>query len=95
LPHIQTLYTRIKSQGAEVVAMNYGDEAKVITDYWSKSQFAFPAVQAAPDVHQRFGVQAYPTNYVVDGRGKVLARFIGYDENGIKGAFRSAGVQVD
>lgn len=75
--------------------MDLGDGAKVIKDYWAKSKFTFPAVQAAPEVHKKFGVRVYPTNYVVDGNGKVLARFIGYDEAGIKKAFRSAGVKVD
>jgi hypothetical protein len=95
LPHIQKLYSKIKPQGVTVVAMNYGDSAAVVNKYWKDEKFTFTPVLAADAVHDRFGVAAYPTNYVVDGNGKVLARGVGYDEAMIKAAFKKAGVNVD
>ena len=39
-----------------------------------------------------YGVQAYPTNYVVDSKGKVVFRCVGFDEEGIKKALAQLGV---
>jgi predicted transcriptional regulator len=94
LPHLSALYNQIKGQGFTIVAMNRGDTAKVVTDYWRKEKFPFPAVLAADSVHEQFGVRAYPTNYVVNGSGRILARFVGYDEGKLKSALRSAGLKV-
>ncbi len=95
MPHLSSLYNRLKPQNVGLVAMNYGDDAGTIKKYWSESGFKFPAVIAADKVHQKFGVMAYPTNYVLDGKGKVVARFVGFNEEGIKKALRSQGVRVD
>ena len=40
-----------------------------------------------------YGVEAYPTNYVVDGTGKVIFRCVGFDEDGIKKALAGLGVK--
>jgi hypothetical protein len=40
-------------------------------------------------------VVAYPTNYVVGKNGKIVARFVGFDEAGLKKALRSQGVPAE
>ena len=40
-----------------------------------------------------YGVQAYPTNYVVDSTGNVVFRCVGFDEAGIKKALADLGVK--
>jgi len=95
LPHLQTLYQKVKSQNVGIVAMNNGDSADVITTYWKKGKFTFPAVMAERSVHRQFGVRAYPSNYVLDGVGVVVARMVGYNEGALKAALVSKGVRVN
>jgi hypothetical protein len=40
-----------------------------------------------------YGVQAYPTNYLVDEKGNVVFRSVGFDEAGIKAALAKLGIK--
>ena len=46
-----------------------------------------------PDVSQKYGVQAYPTNYVLGPDGKVVYRTTGFDEKAIRAALEKLGVK--
>ena len=38
-----------------------------------------------------YKVQAYPTNYVIDANGKIVAAFVGFDESSMKKALTGLG----
>lgn len=44
-------------------------------------------------VGKAYGVQAYPTNYLVGADGKILWRGVGFDENGLRAALEKAGLK--
>ena len=44
-------------------------------------------------VGKAYGVQAYPTNYLVDADGKIVWRSVGFDEQGLKDALAKMGVK--
>jgi thiol-disulfide isomerase/thioredoxin len=94
LPHIQKIYASAKDKGLAVLALNRSDPAEKVKDYWKESGFTFPALMAPDDVHQKFGVRAYPTNYVVNNKGEVVARFVGYDEQKLLNALKKLGIEV-
>ena len=78
--------------------MNASDSKSVIDKYVEENKFTFligmeAGVDDKPDVSQKYGVQAYPTNYVIDNSGKVVFRSVGYDEDGIKKALAKLGVK--
>ena len=70
------------------LAVNSGDGPAIIEKYWKEEGFKLSAVREDDDgsVSQAFGVQAYPTNYVIGPDGKVLWRSVGYDEGAIRQA---------
>jgi hypothetical protein len=86
---------KYKSKGLSIVSMNYCDKPSVAGDYWKKSGFAFPTLMAPDSWHEKYKVVAYPTNYVVGKNGKIVARFVGFDEAGLKKALRSQGVPAE
>jgi hypothetical protein len=49
--------------------------------------------QQGCSIFRDYGVRSYPTNYVIDSRGKVVFRCIGFDEQGIKKALADLGVK--
>ena len=76
--------------------MNYNDSADVIKKYFKENGFTFTEVmngEKKDDIVSNYGVQAFPTNYVISPEGKVIARFIGFDEAGIRKALKGLGVQ--
>ena len=38
-----------------------------------------------------FGVDAFPTNYILDANGKIITTIVGYDEDALKDALKKAG----
>jgi len=101
LPHLQKLYAELKDKGLELIAINSGDPEETINKYAKESGFTFKigmGEKPASDgknyqVPTLYGVQAYPTNYVLDGEGKVIFRSVGFNEEGLRGALEKLGVK--
>ncbi len=45
------------------------------------------------DAALQYRVQAYPTNYVLDGSGKIIFRSVGFDEAGIRKALEKLNIK--
>ena len=45
------------------------------------------------DAALQYRVEAYPTNYVLDGNGKIVFRSVGFDEAGIRAALQKLDVK--
>jgi len=89
MPHLQGLWSEVSSQRKDVtfLAVNIGDSKEQIAQWWQEGKFTLRAVRQSGDaVSRAFGVQAYPTNYVVGPDGKVLYRGVGYDEEALRKA---------
>lgn len=87
MPQLQALWSEVKKKRDDVVflCVNIGDQASVINEYWEKEGFDLRAVrQDGSAVSNAFGVQAYPTNYLIGADGKVAWRAVGYDEEAIR-----------
>lgn len=87
------MYTELQDKGLGLVAVNGFDEADVINKYVDENKFSFSVGMADKkqggtyDVALKYGVSAYPTNYLVDAStGKVLWRGIGFNEQAIRQA---------
>jgi hypothetical protein len=89
----------MNAKGLELIAINNGDPKDRINKYVKDGSFTFPIAMGGPmntkdyAVFENYGVQAYPTNYVIDSSGKVVYRSIGFDEKGIRAALESLGVK--
>lgn len=44
-------------------------------------------------VPAKYGVKGYPTNYLLDSKGKIVFRSVGFDEAGIRKALEKLGVK--
>jgi AhpC/TSA family protein len=87
MPHLQSLWSEVQKQRDDVVflCVNIGDEKEVIEKWWKEDSFTLKAVQQTGSaVSDAFGVQAYPSNFIIDAEGKVAWRAVGYDEDAIR-----------
>jgi thiol-disulfide isomerase/thioredoxin len=94
LPEIQRLYSALKSDGLEVVAVNIGDSAETVKTYQRNAGFTFPIALADFPVASLYGVVSFPTNLILDGQGRVIDRFIGFDERGLSRSLARQGFQI-
>lgn len=77
-----------------MLALNIGDSADTIKKYFGESRFEMTPLMAPPEIHKKFGVQAYPSNYVVDSKGVVLDRMCGFDEARLRKVLKAKGIAV-
>jgi hypothetical protein len=79
------------------VAVNYSDSAEVINKYVAEGKFTFKIVMGGSGSNyalgKAYGVQAYPTNYLVDSDGKIIWRSVGFDEQGLRAALEKMGLK--
>ena len=79
-----------------MVAVNYYDSPDTIKKYYGSNGFTFAPVMNVANgfnIAKAYGVRAYPTNYVIGPDGTVVARFVGFNEQGIRQALKRLGVE--
>ncbi len=70
-----------------VLAVNLGDSADKVKKYFEKNSFTMkPVLQKKDEISTAYGVQAYPTNYVVGPDGKIAHRSVSYQEEALRTA---------
>ena len=75
------MHQELAKRGVEMLAVDFGDKAETIVAYFKKERFEMtPLQQEGDEVSRAFGVQTYPTNYLLDASGKVAWRMVGFDE---------------
>lgn len=81
-PHLQELYTNARKQGLEVLLVNRGDDsAKVVNKFLKATKFTMPVALTGKEAVKKYGVVAFPTNYVINPEGKIVYVAEGYGEN--------------
>lgn len=93
MPHLSDLWSEVSRQRQDVafLSVNIGDAPQVVADWWTQGGFAhLPLLQEGNSVSSAFGVQAYPTNYVLGPDGRVLYRSVGWDEEQIRKALEQS-----
>lgn len=97
-PHLRAIYDKYKSQGLDIIGVADDDVRPQIwkkavaqdsigiwhhilsgTDQDKKMK----GIENPDDLMERFGVTGLPTKFIVDPNGKILAKFIGDDAEGI------------
>lgn len=76
---LEALYKRYKGDGLAILAVNLGETVEQVRAYVAKHGLSFPHVMD-PEARAEaaFGIQATPTNFLIDRRGHVVAGGMGY-----------------
>lgn len=94
LPHLSKMAADLKSQSFDVLSVNTaGDTAQAIQKLFKEKQINLRSFMDSGTISGKYGVQAIPTNYVIDKDGKILGAFEGFDEGGIRQALAKAGIK--
>ena len=78
MPVIEKYYRLLKDQGFEVLAVNVKQSAQVAEAFIAQMDVTFP-VLLDPDgrMAENYGVYAIPTNFLIDGQGKIREILVG------------------
>jgi peroxiredoxin len=84
LPFLQKLYERYHKDGLGVLAVNTDYRKEKITElleYIEKSGFTFPVLKDRfQALQRRYGVESFPTMFILDEKGTIKAIRVGYNE---------------
>jgi thiol-disulfide isomerase/thioredoxin len=78
MPSMEALYLRHKNEGFEILAVNCMENQTDVDAFMKEYELSFPAVlDEAGIVSASYGIQAFPTTYLLNRKGKIILRVIG------------------
>ncbi len=78
MPDIESLYTKFKERGFDVVAVDIAENAEAVQSYAHQLGLTFPiALDTTGKIAITYGARAIPTSYVIDRSGDVIAGTLG------------------
>lgn len=84
LPRLEPLYQKYVDQGFSVIAIDGMADTERATRFITEKGLTFPMLENgegdAEVVRRKFGVQSYPTSFLIDAEGKVLFVHVGFSE---------------
>ena len=99
MPHLLKLYEELKDRGLEVIYINGLDDRATVQKYAAEQKFPFPVglggenASSGNDPVKLYHVSGYPTNYILDGSGKIVWRDIGYNDDAVRATLVKLGVK--
>ena len=76
---LEALFQRYKRDGLVILAVNLGESEDQVNAYVARHGLSFPhLMDPGAKAEEAFGIQATPTNFLVDRRGHVVAGGMGY-----------------
>ena len=91
---MQKLYTELKSKGLGLVAVDTGDSAQLIRRFLKEKRFTFAIAMDKENggAFDNYLLGACPTHYLIDSKGKIVYRAVGFDEKAIRASLKSLGI---
>jgi thiol-disulfide isomerase/thioredoxin len=77
MPAMESLYRGLKDRGFEILAVNVQESEKDVADFMRQNRLSFPALLDSGSAAARYGIRAFPTTYIIDRDGLIIARVIG------------------
>ena len=93
MPSMEALYRRFKDRGLEIVAVNVRENQKDVAAFMDGMDLSFPAaLDSRGDIAALYGIEAFPTSYLIDRNGGIVARLVGaiqWDAPELEGLFEA------
>jgi thiol-disulfide isomerase/thioredoxin len=80
MPAMEKLYQQMKGKGLEVVAVDVREDKSTVSSFIKKQGYTFPVlldVKGDVSGSEMYAAGGIPVNYLIDRKGKRLARVIG------------------
>lgn len=79
LPGLQKLHDTYKSRGLEIIAISLDRDADDVREFWRGNGYTFPVAMRSDGIRRVYGgIVGTPTLFLVDRKGIVRLKHIGY-----------------
>lgn len=80
IPGMMEVYNQYRSKGLEIVGVSLDrDGWSAITPYVDKMKIPYPVVLGDEGIVKAYGgIEAIPTTFVIDRKGKIVTKHVGY-----------------
>jgi len=81
IPDFQSLYSKYSNQGLLLVGVSLDDSSEPVKEFVKKYNVSYPVVMGNEQVANSYGgIRGIPTTFVIDGKGNIYKKYIGYTE---------------
>jgi cytochrome c-type biogenesis protein len=78
MPSMEALYRRFKDRGLEILAVNVRENRNNVAAFMDTMGLSFPvALDSRGNGAALYGIEAFPTSYLIDRNGGIVARLVG------------------
>ena len=78
MPAMQRLAKRLDGQGFVMIAVSEDDDASKVQAFVDEMKIEFPVlIDPTGSVGRAYGITGYPETFIIDRKGKQVARYIG------------------
>ncbi len=80
IPHLNDVYRTFKDEKVVFIAIT-GESRDKVEDFLRKHEFLYTIGYDGKDVIRSYNVFAYPTHVIVDAKGRIVFRHVGYTQD--------------
>jgi peroxiredoxin len=100
--HLQELFQKNKDKDLVILGFNCADDKKIALEFMQENSATFPNILDSSDAARNIYFDKYkgsgvPLNYIIDGEGKVVDTWYGYEEGHQRAlaALEKAGLKLE
>jgi thiol-disulfide isomerase/thioredoxin len=82
IPTLQALHNKYKNKGLKVIGIDpYDKDTYDLSRFVSRHGITYPVLLENEDARRKYGIQGYPTIFLLDKSGKIIYQNMGYNKN--------------
>ena len=79
VPYLNKLQDRFGSRGFRIISINSYDSNEDISLFYNKHRIKYPVLLNGKNVAEKYGVDAFPTFFIIDKAGRIIYSHTGYE----------------
>jgi len=84
LPRLKAVYEKFKDRGFQIVAVEHTRDTANAEQFIRQNSLPYRFVEDGDGkeefVKSVFGINSFPTSYLIDGKGRIVRVHVGFDE---------------
>lgn len=80
IPHLVELNRRYGAQGLQILGLSLDENSEDVKEFIAEKRINYPVALTDSDLQSDYGIRSVPTLYLVNKKGVIAEKFLGYSE---------------